>query len=185
MDSTTLVVAILGLIGTAGGAITGVVITQRWSDRRDKASWERERERERERWAREEAARTFDLRREAYVEFHAAVSSQRLDFDTVHTLRGHELKSGETRGPSFDVELEVHSAQEKVQVYGSSVVVAVAEKIRTRLMRTLNMLDDAEVTAENLVELKLEEAELLRVIRADLGIPFGAIEVLGLSDSRD
>lgn len=183
MDSTTLVVAILGLIGTAGGAITGVVTTQRWSDRRDKASWERERERER--WARDEAARTFDLRREAYVELHAAVRSQRLDFDTVHTLRGRELKSGETRGPSFDVELEVHSAQEKVQVYGSSVVVAVAEKIRTRLMRTLNMLDDAEVTAENLVELKLEEAELLRVIRADLGIPFGAIEVLGLSDSRD
>jgi hypothetical protein len=55
-----LVVAVIGLVAT----IVGVIITQRRSDRREKIAWERERERERERWAREDAARTFELRRE-------------------------------------------------------------------------------------------------------------------------
>ena len=63
-----LVVAILGLIGTPGGAIAGVVSPSAASDARDRAAWKRERER----WAREAAARTFDLRREAYIESYAA-----------------------------------------------------------------------------------------------------------------
>jgi hypothetical protein len=59
-----LVVAVIGLVATIVGTIVGVIITQRRSDRREKIAWERERERERERWAREDAARTFELRRE-------------------------------------------------------------------------------------------------------------------------
>jgi hypothetical protein len=171
-----LVVAVLGLIGTAGGAIAGVIITQRRSDARENASWQRERERERERWAREEAARTFDLRREAYTEFYTAVSAQRRDFGTVHVLRGRKLKSGDFRGPTFDIELEATVAREKVRIYGSSVVVAAVEKITKLQYETLNMLGDPETTTKNLAELKLQEAELLRVIRADLGIPIGNIE---------
>lgn len=40
-----LVVAILGLIGTPGGAIAGVVSPSAASDARDRAAWKRERER--------------------------------------------------------------------------------------------------------------------------------------------
>jgi hypothetical protein len=60
-----LIVAILGLIATIVGTISGVIITQRRSDRRETVAWERQRERERELWAREDAARTFDLRRDS------------------------------------------------------------------------------------------------------------------------
>src|SRR6476469_10864229 len=72
-----LTVAVIGLIATIVGTISGVIITQRRSDRREKVAWERERERERERWAREDAARTFDLRRESYIEFYTVVDQAR------------------------------------------------------------------------------------------------------------
>ncbi|OIJ99730.1 hypothetical protein [Streptomyces colonosanans] len=51
------------------------MITQRWSDRRETVAWERERQRERESWAREDEARTFEHRRQAYVEFYEAVKA--------------------------------------------------------------------------------------------------------------
>jgi hypothetical protein len=87
--------AVLGLIGTAGGAIAGVVITQRRSDARDRAAWKRERER----WAREDAARTLDLRREAYIEFYAA--------NKECLRRGRRRKAIDPRNRSFDAELAV------------------------------------------------------------------------------
>jgi hypothetical protein len=114
------------------------------------------------------------------MEFYGAVSAQVRDFDMVHTWRERKLSSGNPREPSFDIELKVQEGQDKVRLYGSSVVVEVAEQIRSHLIRTLNALDDAEATAEHLVELALEEGALLRMIRADLGIPVGAIEVVGL-----
>jgi hypothetical protein len=134
------VVAILGLIGTAGGAIAGVVITQRWSDRRDKTAWERERERERELWAREDAARMFDLRRDAHSEFYTAVNRQRAEFQLVHwqQVRAPE---GERPKPSRELEAEVRRAGQKVRVYGSSVVVEAAEKMQRGLWLIGGMLD--------------------------------------------
>jgi len=48
-----LVVAVLGVLGTIVAGVTGVVITQRWSDRREVRTAERDREREQERWERE------------------------------------------------------------------------------------------------------------------------------------
>ncbi|MDQ2790066.1 MAG: hypothetical protein M3Y73_10250 [Actinomycetota bacterium] len=38
-----LLVAVLGLLGTGGGALAGVLITQRRSDRRETAAWTCER----------------------------------------------------------------------------------------------------------------------------------------------
>lgn len=58
-----LFVAGLGLLGTIVGALGGVVITQRRSDEREQAAWDREMQRER--WSREDEARTFEQRREA------------------------------------------------------------------------------------------------------------------------
>ncbi|MGW2519815.1 hypothetical protein ACWC09_22920 [Streptomyces sp. NPDC001617] len=51
------------------------LITQRWSDRRETVAWARERQREHERWSREDQARTFEHRRESYVEFYEAVKA--------------------------------------------------------------------------------------------------------------
>jgi hypothetical protein len=92
-----LVVAILGLIGTPGGAIAGVVSPSAASDARDRAAWKRERER----WAREAAARTFD--NEGYLR------------------RGWSQKAIDPRNWSFDAELAVLGALEKVCIYGSAV----------------------------------------------------------------
>src|SRR5262249_19217586 len=66
-------VAGMGLVGTASGGIAGIVLTQRKADRREQQTWDRERERERERWEREDGARTFEHRREAYVDFYTSV----------------------------------------------------------------------------------------------------------------
>jgi hypothetical protein len=71
-----IVVAILGLIGTAGGTLMGVFITQRHSFRRENIArqHERERERERERWAREDFNRTFEQRRAVYAKFYESLN---------------------------------------------------------------------------------------------------------------
>jgi hypothetical protein len=69
-----LVVAGMTLLGTVSGGVVGVVLTQRRADRREQQAWEREREREKEHWGREDAARTFEHRREAYVNFYTSVT---------------------------------------------------------------------------------------------------------------
>lgn len=70
-----LVVAGIGVAGTATAGILGGLITQGRSDRREARAWEREREREREKWAREDEARTSEHRRQAYVEFYESVKA--------------------------------------------------------------------------------------------------------------
>lgn len=70
-----LVVAGIGVAGTLVAGIMGGLITQRWSDRREAIAWAREREREREGWAREDEARTFEHRHQAYADFYEAVKA--------------------------------------------------------------------------------------------------------------
>lgn len=70
-----LVVAGIGVAGTLTAGIAGGLITQRWSDRREVNAWTREREREHERWTREDEARTFEHRRQAYTDFYEAVKA--------------------------------------------------------------------------------------------------------------
>jgi len=65
-------VALVGLLGTVVGTIIGALITQHHADKREADTWEREQQRERARWAREDAARTFEQRRTAYVDFYQA-----------------------------------------------------------------------------------------------------------------
>ena len=67
-----LVVAGLGLLGTAVAGLGGVWITQRRADKRETVAWDRQQERERAQWAREDAARTFEFRRSAYADFYQA-----------------------------------------------------------------------------------------------------------------
>ena len=70
-----LLVAGIAVLGTLSGAIAGAVITQRQANRREDKTWARERERERESRAREDEARTFEHRREAYADFYEAVKA--------------------------------------------------------------------------------------------------------------
>jgi len=66
----------MGVIGTlVGGAAAGSILTQRRADRRENQAWAREREREHERWTREDEARTFEHRREVYIDFYVAVKA--------------------------------------------------------------------------------------------------------------
>jgi hypothetical protein len=65
----------IAVVGTLTGGIAGSLITQRWSDRREARTWAREREREHERWTREDAARTFEHRHQAYADFFEAVKA--------------------------------------------------------------------------------------------------------------
>jgi hypothetical protein len=55
--------------GTIVGTLAGVVITQRHADQREDIAWRREQAR----WQREDAARTFDYRREAYADFYESL----------------------------------------------------------------------------------------------------------------
>jgi hypothetical protein len=56
-----LVVAFLGL--------AGILLTQHLANRRQDAQWQRERQREQAVWAREDAARSYEHRRDSYVAF--------------------------------------------------------------------------------------------------------------------
>jgi hypothetical protein len=70
-----IVVAGIGVAGTLTAGIVGGLTTQRWADRRDNKTWERERLREQERWRREDEARTFEHRREVFEDFYQAVKA--------------------------------------------------------------------------------------------------------------
>ncbi len=86
-----LVVAALGFLGTVGAGLGGVLITQRRSDRREGLAWQRERERERQQWKREDALRTFEHRREAYVTYYRELVEQET------RLNDHALSTVEDR----------------------------------------------------------------------------------------
>ncbi len=70
-----ILVAAMGLFGTVAAGVGGVLLTQRHTARREKVAYEREREREHERWARDDQARTFEHRREAYARFYEELST--------------------------------------------------------------------------------------------------------------
>jgi hypothetical protein len=140
-----LVVAVLGVLGTVVAGVIGVVITQRWSDRREAKTaererqreqerWERERERERERWAREDVARTFDRRSASYLDFYSAVGQEYLSLMEVFSRRRWHSEP-DAHAPD-EVRDAVFKTLEEVRVYGSQTVVETAEEIFDHLALT-------------------------------------------------
>ena len=114
-----LVIAGLGLLGTVLGSIGGILLTQRRADRREAEAWHRERERERAQWAREDAARTFDQRRDATVEFYEALR------ESTDLLFLYEMG----RGPlPHDWDGASSRHLQRLQVYGSPLVVEAAKE---------------------------------------------------------
>jgi hypothetical protein len=67
-----LVLALLGI----GGTLASALLTQRGADQREIARVRLEADRETVRHAREDAARVFDHRRDAYVKFLEAAASE-------------------------------------------------------------------------------------------------------------
>jgi len=85
-----LAAAAIALLAT----VVGVLITQRWSAHREDARWEREREQEREAWEREDAARTFEQRRQAYVDFYKCLRTDARAVNYTGLDRGPSLERG-------------------------------------------------------------------------------------------
>ena len=123
-----LVVAGIGLLGTIIGTIAGVLITQRRSDRRERESWVRERERERERWAREDALRTFEQRRDAYIDFYESLREMaRTAYN--HGMGLSEPPREEDEGElPFEWNQETYRKLQHCQVYASPEVLAAADE---------------------------------------------------------
>jgi hypothetical protein len=171
-----LAVAVIGLTATMIGTIAGVLITQRRSDRREQLTWEREREREREVWVREDAARTFDLRRDAYVAFYEAVDralgavvAQYRDLAARRVERG----GGEL---SADLFVAVFQSMEKVSIYGSKSVTIVARDMYETVSIFGNVLSKGKANVPKDIDefqrgLRERIDNLLDVMRINLGIP--------------
>jgi hypothetical protein len=171
----TLLVVILGLIGTAGGVITGVVISQRQSDIREKAAWQRERERERERWVREDAARTFDMRRDRYVAFYIAADRYfEALFDRYRSLPFEDSESLDERRRQAWAAMV--AALETLSVYASANVLPLAVAVYNEMNVLTNKLSKGKaVETEDLHQFwpagRSKIQELLNGIRHDLGVP--------------
>lgn len=165
-----LLVAGLGLAGTILGTVSGVLLTQRRSDRREALNWKLQREREREAWAREDVARTFEHRRQAYGDFYVSLKAM--------ALRAYNHGIG--RGDDEDEELPegwhfpTFQRLQHLELYATPTVAVKAGEAYTAVWRwghsTKNGEDDeAFYDAQEAAD--YAEQGLLVAIRADLSIP--------------
>lgn len=111
--------AVAAIIGAAAGAVlsgglavTGVVLTQKSTDRREKARREYEHERERALWAREDARRPYEEMRNAYLEF---MKDWHERTDTVASAQLSEP----TSEPPEDYLSPLYYRLEQVRLFGS------------------------------------------------------------------
>jgi hypothetical protein len=122
-----LIVAGIGLLGTIVGTVSGVLITQRRSDRREAAAWERERARERELWAREDVLRNFEARRDACVGFYEVLREMvRIAYDHGMGLSEQPPDAAEGELP-FDWNMAAARKLEHLRIYASPDVLAAAD----------------------------------------------------------
>jgi hypothetical protein len=124
----TLVVGVLGLVGSVLGTIGGVVITQRRSDRREEVAWQRERQRQQELWSREDLLRNFDAKREATVSFYEELR------EMSRTVYDHGMGLSERPSSNDNVALPfgwnsvAFRHIERLRVYASPEVLARADE---------------------------------------------------------
>jgi hypothetical protein len=167
-----LLVASLGIVGTVAGTVSGVVYAQRQADRRDALSWERERKREEQRWAREDLARTFEHRRNAYVEFYESLR------DTTFMIYNHKMGlSQPVEGqdePPFDFQLPTYRKLQHLEVYATPFVVQPAKDAYDAAWKwgvgaRFDQVDEKCAAHQQ----RYDELEivLLDTVRMDLGIP--------------
>lgn len=158
-----LLVALLGVIGTAAGTIVGVVMTQHAARQREADARTHELERERARWAREDEARTFEHRRQAYLDLYVALRDVMDRFD--------ELKPGDTLPQWRDVLWGKFPA---VGMYGSNAVAELSDTAVDLLITSAMQQGRAAETAGDMRELALDAFSQLRnKMREELGVPDG------------
>jgi hypothetical protein len=114
---------LIGVIGTLVGTLGGVLITQRRSDDREQAAWDREIQRERERWSREDEARTFGQRRDAYIGFYEALGQ-------VLSRINHQFDPAPVEPVPFSPgwDYSMYSQLQRVEIYGSESLVQMAQR---------------------------------------------------------
>jgi hypothetical protein len=168
-----LLVAALGIAGTLAAA----VFTQRNASRRDDITWAREREREQERWAREDAARTFTDRRDAYIQFSDALRGMTgliYNFGTGRIVQPDDANDGELPA---DFGLATFRKLQHLRLYATPQAgrrADVAFMVAWRWGNRARYAQDDEQFYED--QNSFDEAdELLRdAIRTDLGVPGGS-----------
>jgi hypothetical protein len=161
-----LVVAGIGLLGTIIGTVSGVLITQRRSDRREAEAWERERERER--WVREDALRNFEQRRDAYIDFYATLR------EMARTAYDHGMGLSEPEELPFEWNMAAARKHELLRVYASPEVLAAADDAYNACWQWGNDTthgNDDDRFYERQEEFNSAELVLYDAIRRNLGLP--------------
>ncbi|MGV0809882.1 hypothetical protein [Mycolicibacterium setense] len=180
MNTTPLWVPILvgglGLFGTVIAGLGGVWLTQRGADRREAVAWERQIEREHAQWAREDAARTFEFRRSAYVDFYqAAFAALMLLATYAGKITRREVYTDDPEVAARDADLQ--NALDVIQIYGTPKVLALAQKVQQGLFSSRVIVSQMHVANIDDELGKQSEAggtallELHTAIREELGVP--------------
>jgi hypothetical protein len=169
-----LVVAGIGVVGTLAGGVVGSILTQRRADRREEKAWARERERDREERAREDEARTFEHRREAYLDFYVAVKAlARMAYD--HGYGFTEPKLAE--GWQNDAFAKLH----RLEFYADRELAVAASKAYGAAWSwgQYGKYDDPDDPDFDERQQKYDDAELvmLGLMRDGLAIPEGDMEL--------
>lgn len=168
-----LVVAAVGIVGT----LSGVWLTSHLAHKREAISWTRQQEQEKTRWAREDAARTFEFRRSAYVAFYEAAFDALLliavYMGKVARLEVDADADAEVTGRDADLQ----KALDAIRIYGTPRVLALAEEVQQGLASSRVVVSQMHVTQID-DHLKKESetggrafAELHFAIREELGVP--------------
>jgi hypothetical protein len=152
-----LAVAGLAVVGT----LAGVVFTQVWNSRLEERRWARENERLRQSQAREDASRTYEHRRAAYVDFLQEL--ERLESLYTDTPR-EPVDPPSTGDPVF---IGLYERLSTVRVYGSSEAQLAAFYCLDSFILAASHPEQVDRT-DHLFEVK---EEYLKQIRKDLGVP--------------
>lgn len=166
-----LVVAGIGVAGTLTAGIAGSLIAQRWANQRDDKMWARERLREQERWRREDEARTFEHRREAFEECYQAVKA------LARRAYNHGYGFDDTPELPFDWNSDAFAKLQRLGIYVDRRAYGAAERAYNAAcswgMHTkYNDPDDPEFYER---QQKFDDAEfdMLVLMRQALSIPEG------------
>jgi hypothetical protein len=165
-----LVVAALGFVGTALGAIGGVLITQRRADKREAASWAREQEREQARWAREDKARTFEHRRESYVAFYESLRKM-----AIHAYNhGYGLTDDDSEQLLEGWQTETFERLQHLDLYASREVSDLARSAYNAIWNwghatIRGRLDASFLDGDELTDIAINK--LVKAVRTDLRVP--------------
>jgi hypothetical protein len=149
----TLGIAILGIVGT----LTGALLTQWRANKREEKRWQEEHRREQRRWEREDALRTFDHRRDAYIEY---LAKWRHYFNL---LWDHEYHPGPAQEPPEDLLEPLWERFTVVMMYGSPEAIGIAEKMYDALYEWV--FRSGETVRDDVTTAFIEQA------RTDLKVP--------------